>query len=521
MIELSKCPNCASEDRVTIAGKDFCMHCGTASEDNAMIAASGSQAVPASDSPSASSVSKFSNSVPTQIPNQAQVEPQVTNQPITPQPQPAVVTPEVPQPSIAQQVNSAVVAGASAQQAFSAPNPVANQIIPITNTPQPNPTYNTNSQITATAQVANTPNTVTLDPNSQISPNTVQQNDAIVKADNKIAELTSEQSIPTSNPDTVISTLPQEKSTDNLAGALAFASSQNNSSVSPALAPQLISSQAAPAITSSATMANVNPVSKTMPGAESTMTLDKAEPGVFSDEELNALSNTTVESPIATTTSAPQSPIITAPAPPLATPIPAGQASMPLQTTSVASAFQPNQQQASSTMPQAPAIETSDNTQKQSGSKKVLKPLGVVASIALLFVAGYYMWRVNYPSLSFKIASSKAGINATMPGYIPEGYGVKGNIQANPGSVSYSLVNQSNKKIAISQAKSDWDSQALAENYVSPKAENYLAVQAQGLTIYMMGSNQASWVNKGTWYRIESPDQPLTQEQVVKLATSL
>ena len=172
-------------------------------------------------------------------------------------------------------------------------------------------------------------------------------------------------------------------------------------------------------------------------------------------------------------------------------------------------------------MPQAPAIETSDNTQKQSGSKKVLKPLGVVASIALLFVAGYYMWRVNYPSLSFKIASSKAGINATMPGYIPEGYGVKGNIQANPGSVSYSLVNQSNKKIAISQAKSDWDSQALAENYVSPKAENYLAVQAQGLTIYMMGSNQASWVNKGTWYRIESPDQPLTQEQVVKLATSL
>jgi len=43
MIELSKCPNCASEDRVTIAGKDFCMRCGTPSEDNAMISASDSQ----------------------------------------------------------------------------------------------------------------------------------------------------------------------------------------------------------------------------------------------------------------------------------------------------------------------------------------------------------------------------------------------------------------------------------------------------------------------------------------------
>lgn len=33
MIELSKCPNCAAEDKVTIAGKDFCMRCGTPSQD--------------------------------------------------------------------------------------------------------------------------------------------------------------------------------------------------------------------------------------------------------------------------------------------------------------------------------------------------------------------------------------------------------------------------------------------------------------------------------------------------------
>ena len=38
MIELSECPNCASDDQVTIAGKIFCMRCGTPAEDNAMIA---------------------------------------------------------------------------------------------------------------------------------------------------------------------------------------------------------------------------------------------------------------------------------------------------------------------------------------------------------------------------------------------------------------------------------------------------------------------------------------------------
>ena len=154
-------------------------------------------------------------------------------------------------------------------------------------------------------------------------------------------------------------------------------------------------------------------------------------------------------------------------------------------------------------------------------SSKVLKPLGVAASILLVFLAGYYLWRTNYPSLAFKIASSKAGISATMPGYVPDGFELNGNIQSSPGSVSYNLQNPSSRKIQITQSKTDWDSQALAENYISPKADNYIALQAQGLTIYMMGSSQANWVNKGTWYRIESPSNSLTQEQVIKMATSL
>lgn len=109
-----------------------------------------------------------------------------------------------------------------------------------------------------------------------------------------------------------------------------------------------------------------------------------------------------------------------------------------------------------------------------------------------------------------------------MPGYMPGGYRLIGEIKTNPGSVSYNLVNDSkDKKISISQTKTDWDSQALAENYVAPKAGNYLALQAQGLTVYMLGDSQATWVNKGTWYTIDSPNQSLTQDQAIKIATSL
>jgi len=163
-----------------------------------------------------------------------------------------------------------------------------------------------------------------------------------------------------------------------------------------------------------------------------------------------------------------------------------------------------------------------DASNKTSSIKKVLKPAGVAVSIVTLFMVGAYIWKVNYPNLAFKIASAKAGIVATVPGYMPSGFDLGGEIQTNPGSISYSLQSsQSGKRILISQSKTDWDSQALAENYVAPKAENYLALQAQGLTIYIMSKNQATWVNHGTWYKIESSDSSLDQDQIVRLATSL
>lgn len=498
MIELSKCPNCASEDRVTIAGKEFCMRCGTPSEDNAMISASGSQSVQPALQPS--QVSKFSEAPSVQTTVPAAVSVVQTEQPLT--------------DSAAQN---------QPDMSSTQPSVVADQpamAIEVSNTAQPQP-----------LPVASTPDNAmgitNSAPQGPANPVAVQtplaQGSAIVQADSKIDELTNIPSPQPNNSIPVISTLPQDSTqTGSIEQTMAASSApmggasvQSNPIPQQQTSTEVASDAAVPIQTNTIdSISAVAPasISKTMPGVGSTMSLDKSEPAVFSDEELHALSNTTVESPSPIV--APQAPA-NGPAPIVATgPMP----QLPQATG------QPMTQPQSRPMPLP--LPTADNVSqenqpKQSKSKKVLKPVGVVASIALLFVAGYYMWRVNYPGLAFKIASSKAGINATMPGYVPDGYSLKGNIQANPGAVSYSLTNQNSKKIAISQSKTDWDSQALAENYVSPKAENYLAVQAQGLTIYMMGSNQASWVNKGTWYRVESPDQPLTQEQVVKLATSL
>lgn len=164
--------------------------------------------------------------------------------------------------------------------------------------------------------------------------------------------------------------------------------------------------------------------------------------------------------------------------------------------------------------------------EKPKKDSKLKKHGGKVASVGLslagVILLGVYVWQINYPNLALKVAGSKAGISASLPSYLPNGWKISGDIQANPGSISYKLATaEGDKSVAINQVRSDWDSQALAENYLAPNTDKYTALQAEGLTIYIYNNNQASWVNHGTWYRIEGQDHGLSKDQIIKMATSL
>lgn len=150
------------------------------------------------------------------------------------------------------------------------------------------------------------------------------------------------------------------------------------------------------------------------------------------------------------------------------------------------------------------------------------KPVNVALSLVVVGLLGFYIWQVNYPNLAIKVAASKSGVTATVPGYLPSGWKIGKKINASDGMLSYDAINPSiNKNIQIVQARTDWDSQALAENYVAPKYPGYTAFQVQGLTIYMYDDNKATWVSNGNWFRIEGQTQALSQDQIIKMATSL
>lgn len=152
------------------------------------------------------------------------------------------------------------------------------------------------------------------------------------------------------------------------------------------------------------------------------------------------------------------------------------------------------------------------------------KPLpglaSAAAAVAAIAIIGGLIWMQNSPKLAFRSAASQAGVQASLPTYIPSSYRQVGPAQAAPGQLTLSFQsNAQDSKLQIIQRRTAWDSNSLRENYVSHQSDEYLAVQGQGLTIYVFG-DRASWVNHGVWYTVEGTSK-LSREQVLKVAYGL
>lgn len=144
----------------------------------------------------------------------------------------------------------------------------------------------------------------------------------------------------------------------------------------------------------------------------------------------------------------------------------------------------------------------------------------IAATFALVLLGGYFTY-LNMPSLSVRVAAAQAGIDASYPSYKPDGYALNGPVTYSDGRVSMNFkANAGNAAFTVSQSKSSWNSDAVLDNYVTPRAGgNYMPYTERGLTIYTYDNN-AAWVNGGILYTIEG-DAPLSGEQIRNIATSL
>lgn len=166
---------------------------------------------------------------------------------------------------------------------------------------------------------------------------------------------------------------------------------------------------------------------------------------------------------------------------------------------------------------------TSDTLREVLATAKAKKAPSITkigAALAVITLMGGLVWLQNSPKLAFHSAAAQAGIEASLPTYIPSSYQQTGPAQVGSGQLTLAFTSPSaDGKLAITQKRTDWDSNSLRENYVSHQTDNFLAVQGQGLTIFL-DNNEANWVNHGIWYSVNGTAK-LSREQILKIAYGL
>lgn len=143
------------------------------------------------------------------------------------------------------------------------------------------------------------------------------------------------------------------------------------------------------------------------------------------------------------------------------------------------------------------------------------------AALALILLGGYLTY-LNMPNLSIRVAAAQAGVDASMPGYHPDGYRFNGPITFANGQVTLQYkTNGGPHGYSLVQKESDWDSQAVLDNYVlDASGGKYNIHSTQGLTVYTFDS-KAVWVNRGILHEVDYSDAPLSYNQIEQIAASM
>ena len=140
--------------------------------------------------------------------------------------------------------------------------------------------------------------------------------------------------------------------------------------------------------------------------------------------------------------------------------------------------------------------------------------------LAALLLAGFF-WYQNLPNLSMRMASTRAGVTASLPGYRPAGFRMSRNIKYEPGEITVSYQsNSDNREFEFTQKKTDLTGQELVEELADKTDQSPLTYQDAGKTIYIYDGSNAAWVEEGVLYQIEG-DSSLSSDQLIRLATSI
>ena len=140
-------------------------------------------------------------------------------------------------------------------------------------------------------------------------------------------------------------------------------------------------------------------------------------------------------------------------------------------------------------------------------------------SVAVVILAGFLAYS-NLANVKLKVASSKAGFDASLPDQAPAGYHLS-HLQYSPGVIAIQYhSNSDDRSFAITEKASEWNSGTLRDTYLAASGKDYQAVESGGRTLYLLGKDAATWVSGGIWYQVRS-NGALSPRQLVDMASGM
>ena len=163
-------------------------------------------------------------------------------------------------------------------------------------------------------------------------------------------------------------------------------------------------------------------------------------------------------------------------------------------------------------------------TFRERASKKLhVSPRALSASLGvfLVLVIGGFFAKQHLSTLAVQLAATRAGVEARLPGYEPSGFALSGPVEYSAGQIAlFYQSNSDDRSFKITQKNSDWNSQALLENFVEPNDKPFQTVQDKGKTIYIYDGDNATWVSGGVWFQVEG-ESSLNTDQLLRIASGL
>ena len=177
----------------------------------------------------------------------------------------------------------------------------------------------------------------------------------------------------------------------------------------------------------------------------------------------------------------------------------------------------------------AERLAATDNTAPPSGKRRIRdffakrpRTVTILATGASVLLLVGYITYLNIPNMALRVAAARAGFEANMPGYRPNGFKFSGPISYSPGQITIKFdSNTDDRSYTITERETNWDSQSLLENFVKSETDLYSTFQERGLTVFIYDGSNAAWVNGGIWYTIAGDASLLNSEQLLKIASSL